>query len=299
MSKYDWLKGGTGREPRLSWSSRTNGNLAELHLAQESGELLTLDALGELTTVDRNGRVSNRIRFEGGVRRVAWSDVGARGAALVGDRQFCWFDQKLEPQIWIDQPEETLAIAVDSHGYYAAVSLIDGTTLVYDATGHRIRRFSTAMPLMSLKFFVRRPALVGVAEHGLLCCLGFDGNLLWKQTLWSSVGDLATTAEGETILLAAFTYGIQVFDGAGRQLGSYQVDGTVTRVATSYAPKYLAAITQEGDFFFLNNQGEVLFQVRLPEPAQALACDSLGPGAIVGLTSGKILRFVWDDPAAA
>src|SRR5437899_3269105 len=82
--------------------------------------------------------------------------------------------------------------------------------------------------------------LVGAADHGLLCCYAFSGEQEWSQPMWSNVGDMAVTGDGETILLACFSQGIQSFEGSGRQVGSYQLDGTVSHVSTSYHPGQIA-----------------------------------------------------------
>jgi hypothetical protein len=211
----------------------------------------------------------------------------------VAEEKLYWFNRGLLPQGWLEHTEMTLGVAIEAHGRYAAVSLADSSTVIYDATRQRVRRFTSTIPLIALEFLVSRPAIVGVAEHGLLCCQAFTGEQEWKQTLWTSVGDLAVTGDGGTILLACYSQGIQSYDGSGKQVGSYQLDGTVSRISTSYRPDHLAAATQERQFFYLAAKGQVEFQAQLPDDACRVACDPLGTGVVLGLAGGEILRLDW------
>ena len=78
--------------------------------------------------------------------------------------------------------------------------------------GAVVRRFGSLQPLIALKFLVHRPALVGVAEYGLLCAHAFTGEEEWQQQLWTNVGDMSLTGDGQTILLACTEIGRLVGD---------------------------------------------------------------------------------------
>ena len=116
---------------------------------------------------------------------------------------------------------------------------------------------------------------------------------IWNQSLWSNVGDLAVTGDGGTILLACFSQGIQCYEGTGRQVGSYQLDGTVSRVSTSFQPGHIAAATLERHFYYLKSDGQVEFQATLPDVACRVACDPVGKGVVIGFAEGEIVRLDW------
>ena len=297
-SGRDWLKHGEGTCPRVSWSLTTEAPLVALRLARETGEVLAADAIGGLYHIDRRGQLANVMRGPSPIRAIAWSDTGAGGIALVGEEKLYWFNRRLLFQGWLEHPEPVLGLALEAHGNYAAVSLSSATTILYDANRKRVRRFMSLRPLIALEFLVHRPALVGVAEYGLLCEHAFTGEEEWQQQLWSNVGDLALTGDGQTILLACYSHGIQCHDGTGRQVGSYQVGGTVSRVSTSYVPGWIAAATMERHFYYLRSNGQVEFQATLPDDVCRLFCDPIGRGVIVGLTSGRILRLDWGPEGA-
>jgi hypothetical protein len=293
MTDGDWLNQGEGSVPRLSWSLATEAPLVDMQLAQETGELLAADAAGVLYAIDRTGKLVEQTHGPAGIRAVAWSDTGNGGIALVGDEKLYWFNRRLLLQGWLEHSDLALGLALESHGDYAAVSLADGTTILYDSNRRRVRRITTTLPLVALEFLISRPAIVGVAEHGLMCCLAFDGEQEWNQSLWTSVGDLAVTGDGGTILLACFAQGIQCYEGTGRQVGSYQLDGTVTQVSTSFQPGHIAAATLERQFFYLTADGRVEFHATLPDAACRVVCDPLGNGVVIGMAAGQIVRLDW------
>jgi len=289
----DWLKHGEGKRPRVSWSVSAEAPLVAVRLARETGEVLAADAIGGLYHIDREGRIANITRGPAPIRALAWSDTGSGGIALVGDERVYWFNQRLLFQGWLEHPEPVLSLALEPCGNYSAVSLSSATNIIYDANRKVVRRFQSLQPLVALEFLVNRAALVGVAEYGLLCAHAFSGEEEWQQQLWANVGDLSVTGDGKTILLACYSHGIQCHDAGGRQVGSYQLGGTVSRVSTSFLPGRIAAATIERHFYYIEPGGQVEFQAELPDDACRVICDPLGSGVIVGLTSGRIMRLEW------
>jgi hypothetical protein len=289
----DWLKHGQEHPPQLSWSLATEAPLVALRLARETGEVLAADAIGTVYHIDRTGRIANITRGPTPIRAIAWSDTGTGGIALVGDEKLYWFNSRLLFQGWIEHAEPILGLALEAHGNYAAVSLSSATTVIYDSSRKKVRRFTSLRPLVALEFLVHRPALVGVAEYGLLCEHAFSGEEEWQQQLWSNVGDLSVTGDGKSILLACYSHGILCFDGHGRQVGSYQLGGTVSRVSASFLPGRIVATTMERHFYYIDTDGQFVFQAMLPDDVCRVFCDPAGTGVVVGLSSGRIQRLDW------
>jgi hypothetical protein len=289
----DWLKQGQGTRPRLSWSLSTDAPLVALKLARETGDVLAADAIGGLYHINRAGKIANLTHGPSPIRSIAWSDTGAGGIALVGDEKLYWFNQRLLFQGWLEHSEPVLAVALEAHGNYAAVSLSSATNVIYDANRKCVRRFSSLQPLIALEFLVNRPAIIGVAEYGLLCAHAFTGEEEWQQQLWANVGDLSVTGDGRTILLACYSHGIQCHDADGRQVGSYQLGGTVSRVSTGYIAGHIAGATVERHFYYIGTDGQVEFQAVLPDDVCRVICDPFGRAVIVGLASGRIDRLDW------
>jgi hypothetical protein len=289
----DWLNEGEGKRPRLSWSLSTDAPLVGLRLARESGDVLAADASGGLYHIDRTGKLANVTRGPSPIRAIAWSDVGTGGIALIGDEKLYWFNGRLLFQGWLELSQPVLGLALEAYGTHAAVSFANCTTSLYDASRKRVRSFSSLQPLTMLEFLVNRPGLIGVAEYGMFCSYAFSGEQEWQQQLFGNVGDVAVTGDGRTILLACYAHGIQCHDGSGRQVGSYQVGGTVQRVSTGFQGGNIAATTVERHFYYIDSNGQVEFQAVLPDDACRVICDPTGRGVVLGLTSGRIMRLDW------
>lgn len=294
----DWLKRGEGRRPQPVWSFATEAPLAALQLARETGEVLAADEVGGLYHFDRRGKLINVTHGPSPVRALAWSDTGNGGLALIGEQKLYWFDRQLTSQGSIELDEPILAVACEAHGRYSAISLGSNANVIYDSNRKGVRRFMSTQPLAWLEFLIHTPALVAVAEYGLLCCHDFSGETVWQQQLFANVGDMALAGDGQTILLACFMHGIQCHNARGAQVGSYQVGGTVCKVSTSFDASRIAAATQERHFYYIDSDGDVIWQATLPDEVCRLVCDPLGNGVICGFQSGRILRIDWTRPGA-
>lgn len=291
----NWLLQGHGIAPRLRWSFSTEGPLISLAMARETGAVVAGDATGGLYHLDRRGQISALTRGFQALTAVAWSDTGNGGAVSIGDSKLCRLSQTLEVQWSTELPDTILSIAVDPHGHYIAAGLANGSNYVFDANQKRVSRFETFRPLSFLRFLVTEPIILGAAEYGLICCHQLNGEEIWNEKLWSNVGDLSATGDGQTILIAGFNHGIQSFDGDGVNRGSFLVEGTPNHVATTFLPKRLVASTLERQLYWLDTGGEILWAAQPPNDICQVACDPLGNWLICGFESGRILRLDWDE----
>lgn len=289
----DWLSRGEGRRPQAAWSFATEAPLVALEFARETGETLAADEAGGLYRLDRKGKLVNVTHGPSPVRGLAWSDTGGGGVALIGNEKLYWFDRQLTFQGWIDQSEAVLSIALEPHGMYVAANLDSCTTALYDVNRKLVRRFRSVQPVKQMAFLLRSPALVQVTEYGLLCCQDFMGESLWQEQLFAHVGDLSITGDDQTMLLACYTHGIQSHDSRGARTGSYQMEGTVSKVSTSFDATRIAAATTERYFYYTNAEGRILWRTILPEEVCRLHCDPLGTAVICGMQSGRIVRLEW------
>ena len=289
----EWLSSGHGRRPEVTWSFAADAPLVRMELSRETGELLVADVSGGIYLLDRRGKVVSLTRGPTPLRSLAWSDTGQGGVALIGDNKLYWFTRQLEFQGGIELPEPSLAVALDAHGDYAAVSLTDGANLIFAGPHEPLHHFETARPLVQLAFLVYEPSILGVADYGLLCSHSFRGDAQWKENLWVNAGDIAVTGAGEMILVACFNQGIQRFDAKGQNAGSYQMEGTVSRVSTSFAPHRIAAATLEKQLYWLDADGQMLWAATALEDVSQVICDPFGQGFLCGLQSGRILRLDW------
>ena len=288
-----WVEQGKGRSPRISWTTTTDAPLVAMRLARETGELLAADETGALYRIDPLGRIVSVTRAKSPIRRLVWSDTGNGGAMLVGDRTLYWFNEQLQFTGSMELVFRGVGLAIEAHGNYTSVSLGDTTNLIFDSNRKLLRYFSTSQPLSRLEFLLSQPALIGIAEYGLLCCVDFNGQPQWQEKLFGGVGDLAIQGVDEAILLASYALGIQCHDLEGQQDGSYQVGGTARQVAASLHASRIAVATQEGAILWMNTSGQVLWSGQSPEELLSLACEAQGRGLICGFRSGRISRIDW------
>jgi len=267
--------------------------LTGLSLARESGETFIADEGGLLARLDRQGRIAAITRLPDPVRSLAFSDDGRYGVALCGGSTLTLVNHVLQPQWTIDLPEPAIHVAIAPFGGQLFVSCADGSNRFYDTARKRLATFETMRPLAFAEFISTAPAVIACAEHGLMGRFGIDGRQEWTDKLWSNVGHLTITGDGSLIFLASFMHGLQVYDGDGDAVGSYVLDGTVQRAAVSFEPYRIIVSTIERKLFWLDADGEVLWQCTAPDDVQFLRCDPLGEWVVCGMASGRVLRLNW------
>jgi hypothetical protein len=287
-----WLAG-RGLTPRLKWSAGIDGSLTGLCRARESGDLIATDSTGGLTRINSLGRTVGLIRSSPPAVALSWSDDGSQGAIIAGENQVFRFDRSLKLMHRMTLPDVCLAIAVAPFGHHIAVSLANGTTLIFNERSRKIAQFESYRPLSFLSFCVTEPLLFGAAEHGLICCHHFSGAPVWQQTDWANVGALQLTGEGDLLYTASFTHGVQAFNGDGESVGSYVVDGTVSRVGVSYEPDHLILSTVEQGLYWLEADGNIQWHTIVPDKIIDVLCDPLGEGCVIGLAEQGIFQLDW------
>ena len=288
----EWLYSGRGVAPTLRWSFTVDAPLTDLRLARETGEVIAADASGGLYLLDRCGRIIALTRTRHAIQRVTWSDTGNGGTAAIDDRHVVWFDRKLQFEWNREVPDDVLTLAMDPHGTHVAIAMADGVTVVFTAANRKVSRFETVRPLRYLQLLATETQLLAAAEHGLVGRYSLDGEQTWTEKLWSNVGDLAASGDGRHLCLAGFAHGVQLYDGeAGTSRGAFLTEGTVALVACGYAKKHLVAATLERQLFAMNDAGDLIWNLTLPDDLLRLQMSPLGDWIVLGFASGRIVRL--------
>jgi WD40 repeat protein len=292
-ARADWIRSGSGNSPAVGWSFSTEGNLKAMSLAREAGETYLGDAAGAIYRLDRQGRIAAISRLPDVVRCLAWSDDGRYGAAISGDGTLFFLNHVLQTQWSLELSEPALCVAIAPFGGQLLVTCADGSNRIYDAAKKRLAVFESVRPLAFAQFIAAEPGIIACAEHGLICRHDLDGRQVWSDKLWSTVGQLSLSGDGSLIYLACFNHGVQVYDGDGRTVGSYMLDGTASRAAVSYEPQRMICSTQERRLFWLDADGDILWHAAPPDDVASLACDPLGEWVVCGLNCGRVMRLDW------
>lgn len=294
MSEPLWLRDGQGSPPTLHWVFALEAPLVAMDLGRESGEVLAADDSGGLYRISRRGELLKSSQSLRGIRVVAWSDTNAAGAVIVGDRKVLRLNGNLEAEWSVGLPEPALGVALAPYGRQTAISLANGGNLVLGEQSEQLSIFETARPLKWIQFLANKPVLIGAAEYGQVCAHRINGERLWSEKCFASLGEMCASADGETVLVAGFNQGIQSFDGDdGSTRDSYLIEGTIGRVSCSFNANRIAAASLERQLYWLNSSGRLLWSTEVDDEIVRVICDPLGDWLLVGLRSGHILCLDW------
>jgi hypothetical protein len=290
-----WLSEGQGIPPTVRWVFATEAPLVALDMGLESGEVLAADETGGLYRLDRRGQLLTLSRGLRGVRAVAWSAANAAGAVIAGERKVFRLNGQLEAEWSVALPEAALGIALTPFGRQTAISLANGGNLVLGEQSEQLSTFETMRPMKWIQFLASDTVLVGAADYGQVCAYQLNGEQLWNEKCFTSLGEMYAAADGETILLAAFNQGIQSLGSDGSTGDSFLIEGTVSRVCCSINADRIAAATLERQLYWLDSDGQLLWATEVDEEIVRVICDPLGEWLLCGLRSGHIVRLDWES----
>lgn len=245
--------------------------------------------------LDLSGRVLAQRRSPKPLLAVASADTGERIVAVGRHGQIWWLDQELRPLAEVLTGLKPRAVALDPHGEYIAVAGEGSRLFVASWTGQIIADVVIGQTLNHLAFVPTTGHLVGAAEQGYLAIHDLNGNLVWKETMFSTVGDLAVDGSGDSILLACYGHGLVRFNANGRREGSYQVERSPHVVAVDIDGDHLFAGSIDSHAIALNHEGQILADRPLGDRPVRVAIDALGRFVVIGFGSGEVRLTPWDE----
>jgi hypothetical protein len=285
--------------PSPAWTVVTDAPLKGLVLAREAGSVFAWDEADQLYRIDSRGQFQSVARAPGKIQGAAVSDDGSL-VALLGEGSRLWLlDGDFELTHERATVADPVAIAVDPHGRFAAVSSRLNLVQFYSQYGRLAGKFETRQPLSSMVFVPDRLFMVGTGAYGSISGIvldirangSLDGGIAWNEPLMSGVGRLATTGDGQVILLACFTHGVQRYDIEGKSEGAYHLGGSAAQAVPDFAGRSIAVATMEGELALLSGGGHVRWRTTLNRPAIALENDALGRYVVYGQATGEIVRL--------
>ena len=287
-------------DPSPAWTVVTDAPLKGLVLAREAGSVFAWDEADQLYRVDALGQFQSVARAPGKILHGAISDDGSL-IALIGEGARLWLlDGDFELLHERASVADPLSIAVDPHGRYVAVSSKMNVVQFYSRYSKLTGKFETRQPLSSMVFVPDRLFMIGTGAYGSIVGIALvprgsngalDGAIVWNEALMSSVGRLATTGDGQMILIACFTHGVQRYDIEGRSEGAYHLGGSAGHAVPDFAGRSIAVATTEGELAILSGAGNVKWRTTLNRPAIALENDALGRYLIYGQATGEVVRL--------
>lgn len=289
----EWLSHGRGITPELRWSVNLEGSLAGLCVSRETGHTIAADDAGGLYRLNRSGAVTEVSRSFSGVRCIATADTSHAVAAVLSDRTLVWLDAGFQLAWKRSLPEDVTGLAMDPHGDYLAVSQADHRTVVYRSNRSRFAQFKTTRPLKHLLFSCQHNELIGASADGFIAKHTLQGRLLWKKDLITPIGDLSGNVAADLLLVAAYAHGVQIIDGFGEGTGTFVMSGTPFLVSQSVDGQQVVVATQEGRLCLMTMDGDLVWDVDVPDPVVSVSSPPGQKGLVFGFGSGRITRLVW------
>lgn len=277
-----------------SWAWYSHSPLRGLGLAREKLEIHAWDDSGHIYLLDALGKLIAERRLPTDVIGVARADTGSRLAAVTKEGWLWWLDEKLEVIGELNLHIDVVSIAIDPHGDYVAVSAQGSRLVIISRIPKVVGSVQTSQTYRFLSFVPATGKVIGVAEQGTVACHDLRGTLIWKETMYSTVGSLAVDETGGTIVLAAYGHGLLRFDAKGRREGTYHIEHTPNLVSVEIDGSRLMAASIDGYVTAFDYEGTVLFDRKIGDKASALAMDALGRFVVLGFESGEV-RFLSRD----
>jgi hypothetical protein len=271
------------------WSFSTFAPVRGLSLARETGMLLVWDEANWLYLVNQRGERQAQARGPAPIVAACASDDGSTLVAALGSGELWLLAPDLTPARRLPPRRPALALTLDPFGYHIALSDHRGNLLVLDRDGQILCKVPQPRPLLQLAFIPEAPFLVGCADFGLVVCLEMNGRQSWRDGLAVHCGALATSGNGEQILLACYSDGVRRYAGTDGPHGHLTTSQPCRLVTLSFDGSLALVAGRSTSVLALDSRGRVLANHMLDFPAVALAISALGDRAIVAQSNGLVV----------
>ncbi len=279
------MASGTPR-PDRRWQLATLAPLTKLRVSPESKHALAVDELQNLYLFDPLGVLAAQTKLDAPIVDAAISGDGRAIVVATFAGKLLWLDRQFQVRR-SDQVQQPVGVAVDAHGWYAAVALAN-TTLVLDCYGRECHRLRSPRPLTHMAFVADSSEIVASSSYGLLARYGLDGEATWSHNLASRVSAAAVDATGKRIALAAFAQGLLRFDGRGEAIGSLQNIEMPSAVDLSADGRWIFTASLRQQLSLLTFLGDVVWQESSDGPIVDVALDPLARWGWYALETGRV-----------
>lgn len=276
----------------LQWSHSLAAPPRGLALVRERNWVLTWDLNRWLYLLDHAGRIQAQRRLASLHLAVATDDASAYAAASRRG-ELWWLAPDLMPHWEKKLPQPAQALALDPFGKYLALSDPKGNVYLYDRPGKQIGELTLPRALLYLAFIPSVPLIVGSADLGLVAGFNFQGRVVWRDGLVATVGGLSTAGDGQPILLACFSDGLQLYDPRGVNQGKHPLPYPCRLVAQSFDGSRILTADLGSQLTLLDRQLQPLASQTMPAQIVALAIGALGKDGWVALANGAVMRLRW------
>jgi hypothetical protein len=259
--------------------------------AREKNTLLAWDEKDCLYLLNRDGVRQAQVRTPGALVSACCADDGSAYVAVGNKGEIWWLAPDLTVRWERVLAHRAVAAALDPFGQYLAVTDVHSRLYYFDRHARPLGKVQTPRPLHHLAFVPAAPFLVGSADFGLAACYDLAGTCSWRDGLVAHIGSLAVSGDGELIVLACFTEGLQCYNLNGKNQGRLHLAGPCRLAALSFDGRLILAADLSNHLFLLDRKGRVLGDHLLDKPAVAVVLDALANHAVAALSDGRVVGF--------
>jgi hypothetical protein len=282
---------------RPTWSHPLPARPRGLSLAREKGSLLTWDETHWLYLLSRDGQRQAQRNFGPALAAACLSDDGSACIAVSTVGDLWWLAPDLTTRWQLALPAAALVVAVDPLGHYVALALAPadegGSLHVYDQGAKAVMTVGCPRPVHHLAFVPQEPLLVASADYGFVGAFDLAGRCVWRDGLVAHVGGLALTGDGNPLVLACFSEGLQRYGADGRRLERLSLEESCRLVALSFSGQQVLVAGLSKRLLLLDPAGKTLATHALEQSAIALALGPLGDYCVIALADGQVVRGEW------
>jgi PQQ-like domain len=274
------------------WSLATGAPPCGVTLARESGQLLAWDENHWLYLLNVRGERQGQARPLPALGAACIADDGSALAIAGSHGEVARLAPDLTVRWQRSLRHPAAAVALDPFGRILAVSDVKDGLFVFDPDGRLLWEGHQPRPLYYLAFVPEAPFLLGAADFGLIVCFdAITGRVVWRDGLPAHCGALATSGDGERVVLACFSDGLRRYSHSAGAKGHVTTREPCRLAALSFDGR-LALVAGRGNrLILLDVQGRALGIHLLERPAVALALGALGERAVVALADGGVLAL--------
>lgn len=280
---------GAGTVLSQLWSKSLGNSPRGLVLAREKGWVLAWDDKDWLYLFNHAGERQGQRHADAPLAAACCADDGSAYVAAGMGGEIWWLAPDLMPRWKQTVSQRIVAAALDPFGHLLAVADARGNVHIFDHKGKALSQVQTPRPLHHLAFIPTLPLIVGSSDFGLVGCLDLMGRWLWRDGLVSHVGSLAVSGDGEQIVLACFSEGLQRYSHSGRNLGRLAVSEPYRLAALSFDGLFALVAGMGNRLLVLDHMGATRCLHLLARPAQAIALGALAESAVVALADGPLV----------
>jgi hypothetical protein len=267
-----------------------------LVLAREKGWVLAWDEKDWLYLLDQNGERQAQLHFPGTLMTACCADDGSSYAAGGSRGEIYCLTPDLRQRWERSVSDPVLALAQDMFGNYLAVSDARGNLHLLDRTGRTVSLIQSPRPMHHLAFVPSAPFLLGCSNYGLVACFDLKGRWIWRDSPVAHIGSLATGEDGNPVVLACFTEGLQCYSLAGKNLGRQSFAEACRLVSLTFDGKLMLIAGLGHRVFLVDCKYTTLASHTLEKPVVSLAFSALGNCALAALSQGPVVRWDFHRP---